>query len=388
MRAPASPADASDPDAISAALAARVREDIAARGGAIPFSRYMELCLYAPELGYYRNARSKFGPAGDFVTAPEISDHFGACVARQVAQVLDGIPGGVVLEVGAGSGRLAAQILGALAERGLEPPYLVLEPSAALRRVQARHLCEEGLGERVRWLDDFPAPGFRGAVVANEVIDAFPASRIEMRDGALREAYVGWREGAFHLEWRAPSAGVEQAWEEIRRDLEAPMPPGTLGEIHLAAPAWIEAMAASIARGLLLLIDYGYPRRELYHPDRRTGTFSCHYRHRVHDDPFFRPGLQDLSAHVDFTALARAGEAVGLEVAGFTTQSEFLLAAGLLERGADLAPGSAAYLRFAREVKHLVLPAEMGEAVKVLALGRGVPGPLVGFSGRDHRARL
>ena len=388
MRQPQAPDAGPEPGAISSALAARIREEIAARGGTMPFSRFMELCLYAPGLGYYRNATPIFGPEGDFVTAPEISEAFGACVARQVAQVLERVPDGAVVEVGAGSGRLAARMLHALHALGLDPPYLVLEPSAELRRRQARHLREQGFEARVRWLDDFPEPGLRGAVVANEVIDALPASRLEVTGGTLREAHVGCRDGAFRLEWRAPSPALAGAWEAIRRDLEAPLPPGYVCEVHLAAPVWVRTMAARLARGLVLLIDYGYPRRELYHPDRRTGTLACHYRHRVHYDPFFRPGLQDLTAHVDFTALARAGEAAGLEVAGFTTQAEFLIATGLLEQGARLAPGSERYLRFAQEVKRLTLPAEMGEAVKVLALDRGIDGPLVGFSGRDHRPRL
>ena len=389
MREPeAPPAASSESIAQSSELAMRIREEIAAHGGAIPFSRFMELCLYAPGLGYYRNGAPKFGAEGDFVTAPEISDRFGTCLARQVAQVLEGVPDGVVVEIGAGSGRLAAQMLRALAEHELKPPYLVLEPSAELRRRQARHLHEQGFGERVQWLDDIPGPGLRGAVVANEVIDALPASRLEWRDGALREAHVGWRIDAFQLEWREPSPVLARVWEGIRRDLEAPLPPGYVCEVHLAAPAWVETVAARIARGLLLLIDYGYPRRELYHPDRSAGTFSCHYRHRVHYDPFFRPGLQDLTAHVDFTALARAGEEAGLDVTGFTTQAEFLLATGLLDQGAGLAPESGDYLRFAQEVKRLTLPAEMGEAVKVLALSRGIDAPLIGFSGRDHRPRL
>ena len=379
-----------DPESqrIGAELTRRIREEIAARGGTIPFSRYMALCLYEPGLGYYRNASPKFGPSGDFVTAPEISEHFGACLAQPVAQVLEGAPGAAVVEVGAGSGRLAAQLLSALAARRLEPPYLILEPSAELRRRQARYLEERGLAARVRWLEGLPEPGLRGAVVANEVIDALPASLLEVTEGTLREAHVGWRDGAFRLEWCAPSATLEDAWAEIRRDLHAPLPPGYRCEVRLAAPAWVETMAARIEGGMLLLVDYGYPRRELYHPERRRGTLACHYRHRVHHDPFFRPGLQDLTAHVDFTALARAGEAAGLEVAGFTTQADFLLATGLLEQGAGLAPGSRAYLRFAQAVKRLTLPAEMGEAVKVLALTRGIDGPLAGFSGRDHRPRL
>ena len=348
----------------------------------------MELCLYAPGLGYYRNAAPKFGAAGDFVTAPEISDRFGACLARQVAQVLDQVPDGAVLEVGAGSGRLAAQMLRALAELEPAPPYLVLEPSAELRRRQDRHLREQGFGGRVRWLEDFPDPGLRGVVVANEVIDALPASRLEVTDGALREAQVGWRDGTFHLEWGPPSPALASAWETIRRDLEVPLPPGYVCEVQLAAPAWVEAMAARIARGMLLLIDYGYPRRELYHPERDTGTLACHYRHRVHHDPFHLPGLQDLSVHVDFSALARAGEAAGLKVAGFTTQADFLLATGLLEQGTGLAPESEDYLLFAQAVKRLTLPAEMGEAVKVLALTRGIDEALIGFSGRDRRPRL
>lgn len=388
MKEPEARGAGSEPEGISTALKARIREEIHAQGGTLPFSRFMDLCLYAPGLGYYRNAAAKFGPAGDFVTAPEISAHFGRCVARQVAEVLDRVPDGAVVEVGAGSGRLASQVLHALAEQGLEPPYLVLESSAELKRRQAEHLHGEGLGGRVEWLDDLPVPGFRGAVVANELIDAFPASLLRVTDGAVQEAHVVYEDEAFRHEWRAPSPEAASAWEAIHRDLEHPLPAGYVCEVQLAAPAWVGAMAARIVRGMLLLVDYGYPRRELYHPDRRTGTLVSHYRHRVHHDLLVRPGLQDLSAHVDFTALARAGESAGLRVAGFTTQSEFLLATGLLAQGERLPPGSDAYLQFARAVKRLTLPAEMGEAVKYLALTRGIDGPLVGFGGRDHRPRL
>ena len=379
-----------DPEAdrISSELAARIRDEIEARGGSIPFPRFMELCLYAPDLGYYRNAALKFGPEGDFVTAPEISQRFGACLSRQVGQILDLVPDGMVLEVGAGSGRLAARLLESLAERGLEPPYLVLEASAELRDRQAEQLREQGLGGRAEWLDDFPGFGFQGVVVANEVMDALPVSRLESSGNAVREAHVGWSDGAFRFEWSQAQPTIERAWEEIRRDLETALPPGYRSELNLAAPAWVESMAARLDRGLLLLLDYGYPRRELYHPERSDGTLACHYRHRVHYDPLLRPGLQDLTAHVDFTALARAGETAGLEVAGFTTQAEFLLATGLLEEGAGLAVEGEAYLRFAQEVKRLTLPGEMGEAIKVLALTRGIDAPLIGFSGRDHRPRL
>ena len=378
----------SELDGLSTELTARIREEITARGGTIPFSRFMELCLYAPGLGYYRNSTAKFGPAGDFVTAPEISDRFGTCLSRQVRQVLDDVPGGVVLEVGAGSGRLAARMLQSLAARGCEPRYLVLEPSAQLRRRQEKHLHEQGLGGRAEWLDDFPGFGLEGVVIANEMIDALPASRLEVTGDEVREAHVGWSDGAFRFRWRPPSAPLEHTWKEIRRDIECALPPAYRTEVNRAAPVWVESMASRIERGLLLLLDYGYPRRELYHPERSDGTLACHYRHRVHHDPFFRPGLQDLTTHVDFSALARAGEAAGLEVAGFTTQAEFLLATGLLEDSAGLAPGSEAYLRFAQEVKRLTLPGEMGEAIKVLAMTRGFDAPLIGFSGRDHRPRL
>ena len=388
MKEPEAHAAGSELDGLSSELTARIREEITARGGTIPFSRFMELCLYAPGLGYYRNSTPKFGPAGDFVTAPEISDRFGACLSRQVLQVLGDVPGGVVLEVGAGSGRLAARMLQSLAAHGFEPRYLVLEPSAELRRRQAAYLREQGLGGRVEWMDGLPDFGLRGVVVANEVIDALPASRFEVTGDEVREAYVGWRDGAFSFEWRPPSTPLQRAWEEIRRDIGATLPPAYLSEVILAAPAWVKTMAARLERGLLLLLDYGFPRRELYHPDRSNGTLACHYRHRVHYDPFFLPGLQDITAHVDFSALARAGESAGLEVAGFTTQAEFLLGTGLLEEGAGLAPESEAFLRFAQEAKRLTLPAEMGEAIKVLALSRGVVGPLLGFSGRDHRPRL
>ena len=374
--------------ALSAALVARIREEIEAGGGHVPFSRFMERCLYEPGLGYYRNASEKFGPAGDFVTAPEISGLFGACVARQAAEVLDALPGGVVVEAGAGSGRLAADLLRGLAARGHRPGYLILEPSAALRRRQAHHLRARGWEGQVRWLEGFPDPAVEGVVIANEMLDALPVSLVRTGGDGPCEGHVAWREGGFRLAWRPPSPALGAAWEAIRRDLAAPLPPGYRCEVNLAAPAWVAAMASRLRRGLLLVFDYGYPRRELYHPERGAGTLACHYRHRVHYDPFFHPGLQDLGAHLDWSALARSGREAGLRVAGFTTQAEFLLATGLLEGGAGLDPASEAYLRFAGAVKRLTLPAEMGEAVKALALTRALDRPLGGFSGRDHRPRL
>ena len=374
----------------SARLQALIRRELDEAGGTLSFARYMELCLYAPGLGYYRSDEPLFGPAGDFVTAPEISTRFGACLARPVSQLLAQLGVADLLEAGAGTGRMAADLLGALERDGAAPrSYQILEPSGELRARQAQTLTEAAVTTPVEWLDDLPPNGFRGVVVANEVLDAMPAYRFVQSGDTFQEARVerqgerfGWRLGPIE------SPGLETALAHQKATLEQPLDDGYVSELSLLAPGWIGELGLRLERGGLLLIDYGHARRERLHRDRRHGTLACHYRHRLHDDPFLLPGLQDLSTHVDFSAIAEAAVHRQLEVSGYTTQANFLLSAGLLESGADLDPATESYMRFAQEVRRLTLPGEMGELVKVMLLTRACTGPFVGFEGRDLRGRL
>lgn len=371
----------------------RIREEIRVHGGAIPFSRYMELALHAPGLGYYSAGLTKFGPAGDFVTAPEISPLFSRCLAAQVGQALAGLGGGDVLELGAGTGLMAAEMLAHMRACAILPErYLILETSAELRSRQRETLRTRAghLADRVCWLEGLPAPGHRGVVIANEVVDALPACRFRVDDGGrIREFNVAWEDGAFA--WRLSpdlQPGLADALQVVVNSVERPLPPGYVSELRLSAGPWIEALSRRIERGLILIVDYGYPRAEFYHSQRSGGTLVCHYRHRVHGDPLILTGLQDISVHVDFTGLAESAAAAGLEITGFTTQAEFLLAAGITELAADARPGSRDQLELTRQIKHLTLPGEMGELVKVLALGKGFARPLTGFARRDFRNRL
>lgn len=388
------PLDLPPPGAEAEAHSARLRElivaEIAAAGGAISFARFMELALYAPGLGYYSAGAQKFGAAGDFITAPELSPLFARCVARQCAQVLRGLGQGDVLEAGAGSGALAADILAALAELDSLPEhYFILELSADLRERQQRLLRERApqWWSRVVWLERLPAAPFRGVVLANELLDALPVHLFTFTEAGPEELLVGETGGT--LQWRtAPLSDprLRARIDAIRQEGEEDLPAGYTSEINLAAEAWLSSMADVVEMGAILLIDYGFPRREYYHPQRTGGTLMCHYRHRAHGDPLILPGLQDITAHVDFTALAEAALEVDLTVAGYTTQGAFLLATGITEQLA--AVEAEEQLRRAQEVKKLTLPHEMGELFKVMALTRGLDEPLLGFAWRDLRAKL
>ncbi len=382
-----------EPDAEALAHSRRltelIRREIDRGDGRIGFDRFMELALYAPGLGYYSSGTRKFGEAGDFITAPEVSPLFARCLARQCHQVLEGMPGGRLLEIGAGSGALGADLLAELeALDKLPEQYLFLEVSAELRERQRQTLQQRlpHLLERVRWLDDLPEAGFTGLVIANEVLDAMPVHRFRCKGGQVQEGWVAWQDGRFVSLW-APvqSSGLETAVT----DSLGPLADGYESEINLRAGPWLRALGERLAAGVLLLIDYGYPRREYYQPQRSRGTLICHYRHRAHSDPFFRVGLQDITAHVDFTAVAEAGEAAGLAVAGYATQAHFLIGCGLDRILAESNPEDpVSHLALMQGAKRLTLPSEMGERFKVLALARGWERPLIGFAVRDLQDRL
>jgi SAM-dependent MidA family methyltransferase len=365
------------------AVSARLCDEMSE--GSIDFARFMELALYAPGLGYYASGPRKFGPEGDFVTAPELTPVFGGCVARTAGAVLEALGGGDVLEVGAGSGALAADVLTALAARGAAPGrYLILEPSPELRARQGERLAQVAapLRERVAWIDALPAAGFRGCVLANEVLDAMPVQRFRLSGGSVRLLRVARGEERFVWTLETAPPALADVVAGRTRTLDGAV--GYTSEINLRAEAWIATVAGRLGAGAVLVFDYGFPRRELYHPQRGEGTLACHYRHRVHDDPLIYVGLQDITAHVDFTAIADAAAGAGLEVAGYANQAGYLLDAGLAQvMDAQPAADDRARLETAQAVKKLTLPSEMGELFKVMALTRGVDSPLPGFRGRS-----
>ena len=385
------PAPSAEALAHSERLAGLIRREIRDSGGVLPFSRYMELCLYSPGHGYYSAGAQKFGAAGDFVTAPGISPLFGRCLARTCNGVLEQLEYGDILEFGAGAGALAATLLAELERLGRLPGrYLILERSGELRSRQQETLSRLAprLLERVDWLDELPESGFRGVLLANEVLDAMPVERFRWDGNGVERFHVECRGDDFG--WRPREAHDPELVAAVRRLAEdTGLLPGYVSEINLLLSPWLQGIAAMLSRGLLLLIDYGYPRHEYYHPQHREGTLMCHYRHRAHEDPFLWPGLQDITAHVDFTAVAEACAAAELDVLGYTSQAWFLLDCGLDSLLQAAGPtDSAAYLRQAREARTLILPGEMGERFKCIGLGRGLVDPVPGFRGQDFRYRL
>ena len=385
------PALTADEAAHSALLEARVRDEIARAGGWIGFARYMQLALYEPGLGYYSAGARKLGPAGDFVTAPEVAPVFSRCLAVQCEEVLRTLGGGDVLELGAGSGVMAAALLEELAQRDCLPGrYCILDVSADLRERQRATLeaAVPHLLDRVEWLDRLPE-GFTGILVANEVLDAMPVERFVMRGGTVNALGVTCQ--LCRLEWSEAraDAALTDAVRAVERDTGAAWPDGYTSEINLGLGDWLAALGKSLARGVLLFIDYGLPRREFYSVERRDGTLLCHFRHRFHDDPFSRPGLQDLTAWVDFTAVAEGGQAGELDLAGYTTQAHFLIGCGLGEFVADVTGLDVVNrVNLSRQAMVLTLPGEMGERFKAIALAKGYDSPLRGFAVRDLRHTL
>lgn len=377
-----------DARAHSDRVAAHIREAIAQAGGWIPFARYMELALYAPGLGYYAAGATKLGAAGDFVTAPELTPLFGGALSTQVASVLVATGRREIVELGGGSGRLAADLMNALAARDALPArYAILEPSPDLRERQRTTIARDAgvHAGRVEWLDALPET-IDGAVIANEVLDALPIHLLARRGTDWLEEGVFWDASRNAFSWRACPANPRLAAAAARR---FPADGDYLSEINPAAEALVEDIGRRMVGGAVLLIDYGFPATELYHPQRNRGTLMCHYRHRVHQDPFAWPGLTDITAHVDFTAMTAAGERAGLEVAGFAPQAPFLVGCGILEALAKVGvPESTTYIKAAAGVQKLLSPAEMGELFKVLALAKSTTIGWPGFALVDHRHRL
>lgn len=376
---PASALPPASPDALqhSAQLTALIQQQIVAHGGWLSFEKFMELALYAPGLGYYTAGAHKFGEPGDFITAPELSVLFGRCLARQAAEIM-ALSSPYLLELGAGSGKLAVDVLRELEQLGQLPDqYAILEVSADLRARQQTFIRQQipHLAHRVHWLDELPAR-FSGALIANEVLDALPVHLVHWRDSALMERGVTHTAQGFFWQEREIQAGaLRLAAEKI------PAPDDYLSEICLSAPSLITSLAGRLQQGALLFIDYGFGTREYYHPQRDTGTLMCHYRHHAHADPFYLPGLQDITAHVNFTDIAEAGIDAGLDLLGYTNQAFFLINSGITEFLAEISPEDIqAYQPLSAQLQKLTSPAEMGELFKVIALGKKIANPLRGFA--------
>lgn len=374
----------------SETLLKAIRAEIVEQGGSISFAEYMRLALYAPGLGYYSAGSKKLGPQGDFITAPEISPLFASCLARQCHQVLKTLAeNGQILELGAGTGKMAIDLLLALEQLDCLPRhYLILEISAELRERQMVLLKAKipHLWNRVKWLDTLPNTPFSGVILANEVLDALPVERFHFDNTEIQSWHVGWQNQQLAWQLAPATTALKEAVAEL------PFTDNTVAydsEINLMLPAWINSLSACLAQGLVLLIDYGFPRNEYYHPQRSMGTLMCHYRHRAHDNPLILPGLQDITAHIDYTAVAESAVAANLQVAGYANQAAFLLSCGLL----DLVPSNVNDVRQRalqnQQIQKLTSPTEMGELFKVIALARDLDDlDLLGFSLQDQRGRL
>lgn len=367
-------------------LSMLIRAEIEAAGGWIDFARYMHLALYAPGLGYYSGGAKRFGQDGDFVTAPEISSLFAQTLARQAAQILQ-LTAGDILELGAGTGRLAAALMLELQQlEQLPARYQILEVSAHLRQIQHETLQQTlppELMQRVQWLDNLPDT-FNGLVLGNEVLDALPVHIVKSSEDGLFERGVIWSGDTFVWSERPLTSGP---LFELTSKLSIPKEYTT--EICSAATGLVASLANMLQQGALLFIDYGFSRREYYHPQRSQGTLMCHCRHYVHDDPFLYPGLQDITAHVDFTGIAETAVANGVQLLGYSGQAQFLINCGITETLAQVSPSNVvAYLPLAAQAQKLLSPAEMGELFKVIALGKGLKQALLGFARGDRSHTL
>ena len=364
----------------------------------------MNLALYAPELGYYSAGLKKFGRQGDFITAPEISPLFSQCIALQCIHIIKQLQQAVILEVGAGSGIMAIEIVLELERQAQLPEqYLILELSAELRDRQQKAIKARipHLFERFHWLDSLPEKPFCGVVIANELLDAMPVHLLKLEQDKTCERYVGVDEnGEFTWQDEVPEnrrllkiadeiRTLHQSLSHLNDDLNQNTGKAYITEVNLQAVDWIKSIADILDVGAVLLIDYGYTAREYYHPQRSMGTLMCHYQHHRHDDPFYLPGMQDITAHVDFSRLARAARDASLNVCGFTTQAHFLMAGGLVELTKDLDPDDVIrFSEIARQIKMLTLPEEMGELFKVILLAKGKTLSLPAFQFKDFQPRL
>ncbi len=367
----------------SESLKALIRKKIHQSDGWISFAEYMQMALYTPALGYYSGGAQKFGLAGDFVTAPEISPLFAQTIARQAQQVLQ-ICGGDILELGAGTGKLAVDLLLELQSlESLPQRYLILEVSDHLRHVQQETISQQlsqELQPRVVWLDELPEK-FNGLILGNEVLDAIPVQLMHKTAESWRERGVGF-DG--ELAWQ----DVPLTQSELVKHLPQVLPNGYLTEVSPAASGLVRSLTDSLQQGAILLIDYGFSSHEYYHPQRNQGTLMCHFQHYAHDNPLVYVGLQDITAHVDFTQIALAGEAHGISLSGYATQAQFLMNCGILDILAQHSPDSPQFMQLAAAAQKYLSPAEMGDLFKVIAFSKNLDEPLIGFSQGDKSHTL
>jgi SAM-dependent MidA family methyltransferase len=377
------PAPSADALVHSEKLSELIRRDIADHDGWIPFERYMELALYAPGLGYYSAGAKKIGKDGDFITAPEISTLYGQSIAQCAAQVIEQTDGDI-LEFGAGSGKLAFDLLAELAlQNKLPRNYFILEVSADLRERQQILLSKlpTEIFSCIKWIDKL-FNKFNGLVIGNEVLDAMPTHLIAGAKTGARERGVSTEKQKFIFADR----DIHKKSALFTAAATLNLPDAYVSEINLAAQSFIASLGAMLQQGVILLIDYGFATAEFYHPQRNMGTLMCHYRHHAHADPFYLPGLQDITSHVDFSAIAQAGEKAGLDVIGYTSQAQFLLGCGITDLIARHDASDAKnYLPVVNAVQRLVSPAEMGELFKVISFGKKFAHTLRGFAGRSLR---
>lgn len=387
------PSPSEDERAHSERVAAAIRAEIEAAGGVIPFRRYMELALYAPGLGYYAaGGGDRLAGSDDFVTAPAVSPLFARCLARQCRDVLTATGGGDLFEPGAGSGTLAAELLRELERLDALPGrYRILEPSPTLQAIQHERIAARvpHLVDRVEWLAAWPEP-FTGAIVANEVLDAMPVEGFRIGERGSQQRCTRLGDDGFEDAWRPAPDELARAVARVEADLGRALPDGYVSEVQTAFPGWFAGLADCLERGAVLLFDYGYPRSEYYLPERHMGTLVCTRAHRAHGDPYDWPGLDDITAFVDFTAVAEAATGAGLELEGFTPQAQFLFATGLDAVTAEAMEGADERdrLRTTEGVKRLTMPGEMGEKFSVIGFSKGLDRPLAGFSRRDLSHRL
>lgn len=364
-----------DPDAQSHSekLLNKILNEIAINGP-IPFSSYMEMALYEPGLGYYCAGNMKFGKEGDFITAPEISPLFSQCIANQCEQILKTLSGGGILELGAGSGKLACDLLNRLEKLNCLPEfYWILDLSPELKARQ-KALFEEKIPhllEKIVWLSTLPQKAFKGIILANEVVDAMPVHRFQQEE-AIREYYVANENGQLIWELGAPNPLLVEFIQPLQ------LPRHYVSEINLAVGPWLNALSNSLEKGTVLLIDYGYPEQEYYHPQRTRGTLTCYYRHHAHDNPLILPGIQDITAHVNFTMLEKLAIANGFQPAGYSNQANFLIRCGLIDLARAVVDPIDQF-QLHQQIKQLTLPTEMGELFKVMALTKDLMIPLLGF---------
>ena len=381
---------------LSESLREKIRLAIINNGGSISFEQYMQMALYEPGLGYYSAGSCKFGEQGDFVTAPEISPLFSRCIARQCLQVLSKISTSIILELGPGTGTMAIDIMQVLAQNNTLPEtYYMLEPSADLRQRQQLKIKNSipQLEERFVWLDRLPEEKIKGIILVNEVIDAMPVKRIVI-DSEIEEYAVACDSGAndqtrFIWSKREIDQKLKSEMQEIFNVLREPLATPYITEINCNIKPWLNSLNDVLEEGLILISDYGYPRLEYFHPQRCEGTLICHYRHHAHDDPFLYPGLQDITASVDFTTVAETAVDAGLHVSGFTTQAHFLIACGLDQfvseyKTEDVVERS----KMTRQVSKLTMPGEMGEKFKFIGLSKKLDIQLCGFGFIDQRSHL